>query len=51
MEPDLFERACQAIKARVEGVWDDPALEEVGAMTTDTNADIDTIIDHYTGGD
>ncbi|QNK01698.1 hypothetical protein [Dyella telluris] len=35
----------QAIRARIQGVWDDPALLKVGELSTDPNEDIRRILD------
>jgi len=36
--------ALQAIAARINGVWDDPALLKLGPISTDTQADICAIL-------
>lgn len=33
-------RALKAIRARIEGVWDDPNLLSMGALTPDDEVDI-----------
>ena len=34
------EEIQQAIRARINGVWDDPALLKFGTLSTDTASDI-----------
>lgn len=38
--------AIQAIKARINGEWDDPQLTKLGALMPDTLEDIKLIIDN-----
>jgi hypothetical protein len=39
-----YQEALQAIAARIQGVFDDPALIKAGALSTDKTADILYII-------
>ncbi len=36
--------ALEAIKARINGVWDNPQLEKIGALFTQETEDIITIL-------
>ena len=40
-----LENTLQAIKARVSGEWDNKELVKFGALSTDTNSDINKIIE------
>ena len=42
--PELID-ALEAIRARIDGVWDHPALLKFGALSTACNKDIDRIIE------
>lgn len=37
--------ALQAIRSRINGVWDDPQLEKLGPLFPDTQEDILRILD------
>lgn len=37
--------ALQAIRARIDGVYDDPQLMRIGALSIDPEEDIRTILD------
>lgn len=41
------ERACDAIAARINGVWDNPYLVAYGELSTDTINDILEILEFY----
>lgn len=40
------EQAIEAIKARINGEWDNPQLVKLGALMPDTLADIQHIIEN-----
>ena len=40
---DIDVRALEAIRARIAGEWDNPALVAFGPLSTDTLADVDAI--------
>jgi len=39
----------QAIRARIDGVWDDPALMKLGCLFPDSTSDILRILDGFEG--
>jgi len=40
-------QTLEAIKARINGVWDNPSLVAVGPLTPDVELDIKHIIEYY----
>lgn len=47
--PPVEIRALRAIRARLDGVWDDPYLVEVGPLSINPVEDIRRILDHLKG--
>jgi hypothetical protein len=45
---DASARMAEAVRARIQGEFDRPALMEIGPLSADTDADILAILDHYT---
>jgi hypothetical protein len=41
------EKACDAIAARINGVWDNASLVAFGALSTNLIADIQGILEFY----
>lgn len=49
-DSEAQKRIEEAIRARIDGEWDNPSLVAIGPLSIDPQEDIRAIIEHYSQG-